>query len=520
MSGRVVQLDGKSLSLDDVWAVAVGGQPVCLAEHAVSEMERSARWVATAAEGGLEAGSLPVYGVNTGFGSLVRERISGDQIELLSWNLLCSHAAGVGPIASKEETRAMMLLRANALAKGASGCRPAVVETLCRMLNGGVHPEIPSRGSCGSSGDLAPLAHLGIVVFCDPRGSSAGGTAIVDGRRLTAEAAMQQAGIERLVPGPKDGLSMTNGAQLSTGIGALAVVRAERLRTMAEAAAALSFEALRGTSRALRAEVHAVRPFAGAIACAAHLRTLLQGSRRVDSVDGRVQDAYSLRCTPQIVGGVRDAIDYCRAQLGVEINAATDNPLILMDVDGANKAHSAGMFHGEPVGMAADHLRHVVAELGALSERRVFRMTAPELSGGLGLGWREGVDEGLDALQAVAAALVARGRQRAFPTSVDSLPTCEDQEDLVAMSTVAAIRASETVADVETLVAIETICAVRAITSGDDDPAPALSTLVTEVAARIHASATPSEAVEYLLKAIRSGSALMWLREAQEHSHG
>ncbi|MEZ4239803.1 MAG: aromatic amino acid ammonia-lyase [Myxococcota bacterium] len=375
-------LDGEGLTLPLVAAVARQRAVPRLAEAARERMQRSAEWVGAAAEGrirGPDGAALPVYGVNTGYGSLARVRIEHDQIRDLSWNLVRSHAAGVGPPIPREQARAMMLLRANALSKGASGCRPALVETLCAMLERDVVPVVPSRGSCGSSGDLAPLAHLGLVVFTgavdpDP------GRATFGGEVLSGGEAMARAGIPRLVPGPKEGLAMTNGAQLTTAITALCCVDAWALVHAAELAAALSFEALRATTRALHPAVHALRPFPGAIRCAASLRALLAGSSLVDSDPERVQDAYSLRCAPQVLGAVRDAVAYASQQVQVEVNAATDNPVILVDEPDLNKAFSAGLFHGEPVGFAADHLKLAMCELAALSERRTYRLTTGHLS--------------------------------------------------------------------------------------------------------------------------------------------
>ena len=461
-----IRLDGGSLTLASVAAVARHGAVVRLAEEARARMERSHSWVAAAAAGSLtepDGSPMSVYGVNTGYGSLARVRISSDRIRALSWNLIRSHAAGVGPSVAVPVVRAMMLLRANALAKGASGCRPALVETLCAMLAAGVTPVVPSRGSCGSSGDLAPLAHLGLVVFCGPDGAS--GQAELNGVRMTGAEAMERAGITRLEPGPKEGLAMTNGAQLTAAITALACFDADRLVRTAEIAASLSWEALRGVSRALHPAVHQLRPFPGAIACASNLRALIEGSSLVDSVPHKVQDAYSLRCTPQVVGAVRDAVVYASRQVSVELNAVTDNPVILVDDPDPNKAFSAGLFHGEPVGFAADHLKLAMCEVGALSERRVYRMTTGLLSSRLppALSSDDTPALGLMLPQTTAAALVATNRQLAMPSSVDSLPTCEDQEDHVAMSTTAARRAEEVLGNVWKVLAIELLTAARGV---------------------------------------------------------
>ncbi|MEQ1566394.1 MAG: aromatic amino acid lyase [Myxococcota bacterium] len=457
-------LDGASLTLPLVARIARGELAVELAPEARARMERSAAWVAQAASGelkGPDGRPMLVYGVNTGYGSLARVRIADDQIRALSWNLIRSHAAGVGPPVPEEQVRAMMLLRANALAKGASGCRPLLVDTLCRMLERGVVPEVPSRGSCGSSGDLAPLAHLGLVVF-EGEGEDLS-VATFAGQRMAGGVAMARAGIGRLVPGPKEGLAMTNGAQLTAAIGALTCHDAESLVHAAVIAAALSFEALWATTRALHPAVHALRPFPGAIATAGDLRRLLEGSELVDSVPDKVQDAYSLRCTPQVLGAVRDAVTYAGRQVSIEINAATDNPVVLVDEPEPNKAFSAGLFHGEPVGFAVDHLKLALCELGALSERRTYRLTTGDLSSRLPPLLVDGPGLGLMMPQVAAAAAVATARQLAFPNAADTIPTCEDQEDHVAMSTSAARRAHDVLQLVEQVVAIELLAATRAI---------------------------------------------------------
>jgi len=466
-----VQLDGSSLTLDDLAAVARQGVEVRLADSARDAMQRSHEWVQRAARGELRDGDdqpLAVYGVNTGYGSLSRVRIDDAQIARLSWNLVRSHAAGVGPSLPLDFVRAMMLLRANALAKGVSGIRPVVVERLLQMLNAGVTPIVPARGSCGSSGDLAPLAHLGLVLFRDPNGESCG-SAVYQGEVLPSGEAMRRAGLEQLVPGPKDGLAVTNGAQLTCAITALACWDTVRLIHQAEVAAALSWEALCGVSRALNASVQEHRPYPGAIDCASDLRRLLEGSTLVDSVPDKVQDAYSLRCTPQVLGAVRDGVRYAIDQVRVELNAVTDNPLILVDEPGENKAFSAGMFHGEPVGFAADHLRLSLCELGSLAERRLYRLTTGVLSGNLPPLLSSGAGLGFGLPQTAAAALVAENRQLAFPASVDSIPTCEDQEDHVAMSTTAARRSATVLVNARRIVAIELLAAHTALRIRKDE---------------------------------------------------
>ncbi len=460
-----LQIDGERLTLADVAAVARDARPAALASDARARMARSYAWVREAGQG-----ERPVYGVNTGFGSLARVPIAAQDRARLSRNLVLSHAAGVGPPLPVPVVRAMMLLRANALAKGVSGCRPLLVDTILAMLDAGVTPVVPSQGSCGSSGDLAPLAHLGLVLTAGDHPARA----CLRGQEMAAGEAMSQAGIPRLELEAKDGLAITNGAQLTTAIAALACVDADRLVRAAEVAAAMSIEALRGATRAFHPAVHAMRPYPGARATAANLRRLLAGSALVDSVPGKVQDAYSLRCTPQVLGAVRDTIAFATQQVSVELNAATDNPLILLDAgppdegfahDPDNAAYSAGMFHGEPVGMAMDTLKIAVAEVGSLSERRLYRLTTGNLSQRLppGLARRDRPHLGMMLPQTTAAALVSENKALGWPATMDSIPTCEDQEDHVAMSTTAARRAAEVLENTRRIVAIELLGAAHAL---------------------------------------------------------
>ena len=509
-----VTVDGQTLTIADVVRVAREGVCASLCSEARGRMEASWAWVDGAASGAVcddQGEALPIYGVNTGYGSLARIRIQPDRIQELSWNLVRSHTAGVGPSLDTDVVRAMMLLRANALAKGASGCRPVLVERLLEMLDRNVVPRVPSRGSCGSSGDLAPLAHLAMVLFSTPDES---GKAWVEDKLLSGFEAMQQVGLEPLVPGPKEGLAMTNGAQLCTALGALSCFDADRLVRMAEISAAMSWEALLGVSRALHPDVHRLRPYRGAIACAANLRQLMAGSGLLDSVAEKVQDAYSLRCTPQVLGAVRDGIRFASEQIAVELNAATDNPLILLDADGPNKAYSAGLFHGEPVGMACDHLKLALCELAALAERRVFRLTTGSLSSRMPAflvhNDRPGV--GMMVPQTTAAALVSENRSMAYPSTADSIPTCEDQEDLVAMSTSAARRAADVLANSQRVVAIEFLAAAHALwwrrsqgeaTQLGAGTERALNTIEVVLGGR--GGASPSEDIEAITEAIRQG---------------
>ena len=452
-------VDGSRLTLDLLVAVARSGASVRLDERARAEMVRSHAWVQTAVRG-----SAPVYGVNTGYGSLARVRIPPEKLQELSRNLVRSHAAGVGKPLGRDVARATVLLRANALAKGMSGCSPELVELLLELLNRGVDPVLPSQGSCGSSGDLAPLSHLGLIIGHAPHDpDEETGEAWVGQERVCGREALRRVGLKPLVLGPKEGLALTNGAQVTTAITALALHDANQLLDLAELAAAMSIEALRGVTRAFHPRVIGCRPYPGVVACAATLLAHLEGSELVDTVPGKVQDAYSLRCAPQVLGAARDALEFVHRQIGVELNSVTDNPVIAVDAEGEDKAFSSGLFHGEPVGMAADFMKIAVAEVASLAERRIYRLTCGNLNNELPALLQQGPGVGLFALQTSAAALVSECKALSYPASVDSIPTCEDQEDHVAMSTTAAHRAAEVVVNARRVVAIELLCAHRAL---------------------------------------------------------
>ena len=459
MNETPVVLDGASLSLRDLVEVARNGRGVDLDSGARTRMHRSFGWVTEACQS-----DEPIYGVNTGFGSLARVRIDPALSAKLSANLVRSHAAGVGRPLGDDVVRGMILLRANALARGVSGCQPRLVEILLAMLNAGVTPVVPSQGSCGSSGDLAPLSHLGLVIAGMPEGE-----ARFEGQVMPADQAMRAAGIVPLTLGAKDGLAITNGAQATTSLLALACHDAAVLMEAAEVAAAMSIEALLGASRAFHSAVHAQRPYRGALATASHLRALMADSTLVDSVPAKVQDAYSLRCTPTVLGAARDALDHVVQQLSVELNATTDNPLILVDEPGQNKAYSAGLFHGEPLGLVSDYLKIAVGEVASISERRLYRLTTGSLSARLpaGLAREDRPDLGWMVPQTTAAALVSEIRALGWPASLDSIPTCEDQEDHVAMSTTAARRLLRVVACARKVVAIELLVATEALAMRD-----------------------------------------------------
>jgi histidine ammonia-lyase len=377
------------------------------------------------------------------------------------------------------------------------------------MLNAGVVPCMPRQGSCGSSGDLAPLSHLALVVFGE------GGEAWFQGTRQSGAAAMHAAGLATLSLEAKDGLAMTNGAQLTTAITALALHDAEVLVRSAERAAAMSIEALRGVTRAFHPAVHALRPHPGAILCAANLRAHLAGSTLVDSIPDKVQDAYSLRCTPVVIGSARDVLAYGRSVVQVEINSVTDNPVMLVNDDPENAAFSAGLFHGEPVGIAADAMKIGVAEVASLSERRLYRLTTGSLSARLppALAGTDRPDLGMLVPQTTAAALVSENKALGWPMSMDSIPTCEDQEDHVAMSTTAAWRFHEVVENSRRVVAIELLCAAEALRYRRKESVEtrlgqgSLAGLnaVDQVLAGLPAHSVASEQIEALAAAISTG---------------
>ena len=470
MSHRdVVILDGHSLTIGDVVAVARKGKKVALRPQARARMAESARWVRDV----VQSGDVRVYGVNTGFGYLATETIPPQQIRQLSRNIILSHAAGVGPPLPEDVVRATMVVRANTLAKGRSGVRPETVETLIAMLNTGVHPIIPAKGSVGASGDLAPLSHL-MLVLCRPEngedGETESGEAIYLGERMSGLEAMRRAGIERIVLDAKEGLALNNGATVSAAMAALAVRDADNLLANAELALALSMEAVRGFRDAYLPIVHqAGHP--GQQGVAERVLRLMEGSEL--AVGGETeepvvvppQDAYSLRCAPQVLGAAYDALDFVRAVVAREMNAATDNPLIFMELPRANKAVSCGNFHGQAVALALDVLGMAVAEIGAVAERRIFRLTDRALSNRLPpvLAENFGLNSGFMMAQVTAAALASDNKTLAHPDSVDSIPTSASQEDHVSMSTNAARHAWEIIWNVERIVAIEMLCAAQGI---------------------------------------------------------
>lgn len=451
-------IDGRSLTLDRIRAVAQDRIPVALHPDAMARMARSRAVVEALAQG-----RAPVYGVNTGFGLLADKKVPPDRLAELQVNLVRSHAAGVGESLPERVVRAIMLLRANVLAGGFAGTRPVVAEYLIAMLNAGVHPVVPRKGSVGASGDLAPLAHLALVLIGE-------GSACVQGRELPGLLALRMAGLEPLTLGPKEGLSLVNGTQVMTGIGALALIEAERLARAADAAGAMSVEALKGTPRAFDARVTRVRPHPGGVDCNANLARLLEGSAIAAShaaEDDRVQDPYSLRCMPAVHGAVRDALAHVRQVVEREVNAATDNPLVFAPGDGVSETEellSGGNFHGQPLSVVLDYLALAIASLGAISERRTEQMVNPRESRlPAFLTPDAGLRSGFMMPHVTAAALVSENKVHAHPASVDTIPTSGGQEDHVSMGVTAALKAAEVVTNVSRILAIELLAAARGL---------------------------------------------------------
>jgi histidine ammonia-lyase len=448
---KPLDVTGEGLRLRDFFAVAAKNRPVRLSSRARRRMAASHQVVRHIA-----GGRTAVYGVTTGFGKLADQRIPPRDIQQLQVNLLRSHAAGVGEPLTREETRGMLLLRANVLARGYSGVRPAVVEHLMTLLNRDVLPVIPCRGSVGASGDLAPLAHLALVLIGE-------GEAVVGGRRLPGRAALARARIKPLQLEAKEGLSLVNGTQAMLALGLLALRRGELLVDTADVAGALTLEALKGTPVAFDARIHKLRPYPGQLAVAANLRALVAGSEiRVSHLTcPRVQDAYSLRCMPQVHGAVRDALTHVRATLEIEINSVTDNPLVFAD---RQQVLSGGNFHGQPLGLALDYLAIAMTELASISERRIERLTNPEY-GDLPpfLSPHPGLNSGFMLAQVTAAALASENKVLSHPASVDSIPTSGNREDHVSMGMGSALKLKQVLSNCEHIFAIELLCAAQGV---------------------------------------------------------
>jgi histidine ammonia-lyase len=462
---RLVVLTGADLSIEDVEAVARHGASVTLDDDARGRMQE-ARDVIDAL---VDAGEV-VYGVTTGFGDLATTFIDPRQAGQLQENLLMSHATGVGAAFPREVVRAMLVLRANTLALGHSGCRPLLVDGLIEFLTHGIHPVVPEKGSLGASGDLAPLAHLALPLI--GRGEVEFG-----GQVMSAKDALAEAGLEPLALEAKEGLALLNGTQMMGALGALFLADADRLAKTASVAAAISVEALLGTDVAFSAAYQLARPHPGQVAVAAEMRHLLRASELQQAHHGsahKVQDPYSLRCVPQVHGAVRDALDQLRRVLDIELNSATDNPLVFPDggvaddsaiATGGGRVISGGNFHGEPLALALDYAKLAVAELGSISERRIALLVDPRLNGGLSpfLATSPGVESGMMIYQYTAAALASEHKVLAHPASVDSIPTSANQEDHVSMGSISARHARLVLDGVQRIVSIELIVAAQAL---------------------------------------------------------
>jgi histidine ammonia-lyase len=452
MTHRVV-FDGHSLTLSQLAEVADGRAHVALSAEAVARIDAARSVVERHAHG-----DRPIYGINTGFGALAETTIPRDALKTLQLNLLRSHAAGVGEPLPPRAVRASMALRANVLAKGFSGVRRETVDQLLELLNRRVHPLVPSRGSVGASGDLAPLAHLALVLIGEGSATVGG-----DDRALSGSDALATAGLRPVALEAKEGLALINGTQPSTAVLALALIGGERLARAADIAVALSIDALRGSVHPFEARIHDPRPYAGQSQSAANVRLLLEGSAINKSHEfcGRIQDAYSLRCAAQVHGAAREALRFIRDMVTIELNAATDNPMVFA---GDGEIVSGGNFHGAPMAIAADLLAIGAAQFANISERRSDRLVNPVLSElPAFLTPHSGLQSGYMMAQVTAAALASEVKTLAHPASTDSIPTSANREDHVSMSMGAALKAERAVSLATRVLAIEILCACQAL---------------------------------------------------------
>jgi len=447
----MIYIDGESLTLEMMTRAAFDHEPVSLSEKALSRVLASRAVIDWALDS-----DLPIYGVTTGFGKLSDIRIPHDDIRQLQINLLRSHACGVGNPLTEPEVRAAILLRANSLAKGYSGVRPEIIERLLDLLNKGIVPVVPSKGSVGASGDLAPSAHMALVLIGE-------GEAFFQGERVPGAVALQRAGIPVVELQAKEGLSLLNGTQFMAAVGGLSLVCAENLVDTADVAASLSLEVLLGSIVADDVRIHQVRPHPGQQITASHISNLLRNSAIVESHKncGKLQDAYSLRCVPQVHGAVRDALSHVRSVLMREMNSATDNPLVFSE---DNAILAGGNFHGAPVGYACDYAAIALADLASISERRLERLVNPDLSElPAFLTAHPGLSSGYMMLQVMVASLVSENKILSHPASVDSIPTSADKEDHVSMGMTAALKLRSIVENVEIVIAGELLAACQAM---------------------------------------------------------
>jgi len=470
----MMELDGQSLSVDDVIAVAEGSEFVRIASSALAHMEASRAMVDDAMNG-----LKPVYALNTGVGLLASIRLDKDEIRAMQVNLIRSHCCGIGTPLPAPIVRGMMLIRANVLAKGLSGIRTIVAERICDLLNHHITPLVPSRGSVGASGDLAPLAHMALTLIGE-------GKAEYQGEILPSAVCLERAGLHPLELLGKEGISLLNGTQAMLSIGCLRLKELEDLFYAAQTSAALSLEALRGTSAAFDARLHAARPHPGQMLSADHLSHLLQASPipRTHGVSSRIQDAYCLRCVPQVHGAVWDTLANARRIFEIEVNSATDNPLVFDDA-----IISGGNFHGAPLALALDYLAIALCQLAGISERRTERLLNPGLNEGLPafLASTPGLESGLMMAQVTAASLVAELRVLASPASTGSIPTSGNQEDFVSMGMTSALKLDQAVPLARMVIAIELLTATRALDLRGDTSTPLLERARTRFRERIPA---------------------------------
>jgi histidine ammonia-lyase len=500
---NILSLDGESLKIEDVVAVA-GGAAGAPAVELSPEAARRVRRAEDAVKELIDRGEI-VYGITTGFGAFKDRIIAPEQVELLQRNIVMSHAVGVGEPFDRRAVRALMLIRANTLARGHSGIRLETLNLLLDMLNRGVHPVIPSQGSLGASGDLAPLAHMSLVLIGE-------GEAELQGQVLPGLEALRRAGLEPTRLAAKEGLALTNGTAVMCGLGALAVHRAEELCCLADLAGCLSLEALHGTSLAFDARIQAVRPHPRQVDCAGHLRQLLEDSdftRHHDPLN--VQDAYTLRCIPQVHGAVRDAIAYARWVIEIELNSVTDNPLLFFDEREQVTVLSGGNFHGEPVAIAMDYLAMALTELGNISERRLTRLTDEASNAHVLPAFlikHGGLNSGFMLVQYTAAALASENKVLSHPASVDTVPTSANVEDHVSMGTTAARQACQVLDNLERIVALELFSAAQGVDFRREELGPSAQlgrgTRVAYALVREHVPFLENDAIMYpYIEAVR-----------------
>jgi histidine ammonia-lyase len=512
---EILTLDGQPLSLAEIEAVALDRCRVDIAPAARERVAASRVLIER-----IVAAGQTVYGVNTGFGKLADVRISNENLAQLQTNLVRSHAGGVGQPMSEAESRAMLLLRANVLAKGFSGNRIELLELLVALLNAGVHPVIPEKGSVGASGDLAPLAHLALVVIGE-------GEAFYKGERIAGGEALRRAGLKPVQLAAKEGLALLNGTQAMVAVGGLAVARAQRLVRLADVAGAMSLDALLGTPVAFDPRIQQARPHAGQIASAAHLTSLLEGSQIRESHRehcSRVQDAYCLRCMPQVHGAVRGALAHVAGVLQIEAGSATDNPLVFpASADGkadCGAVLSGGNFHGAPLSYALDYAAIAITDLAGITERRIDRLLNPDINEGLPafLSPDPGLSSGFMIAQIVAAALINECQVLAHPSSTGSIPTDGGKEDHVSMGMTGALKLRQIVEHVERIVAIELMCGAQAIEFRRPLKSSAkLESVVAEVrkvVPRLEQDRVLASDIEALAASVRNGAFNQWFESA------